>query len=223
MIAVRAVGTVAADVGAITPGVPAGIQHGDVLLLFIETGNQAVTVAGWQAAPSSPANDALSTRISVFWKRIGESEPAPTTSDSGDHQIGRIVAFSGVVRSGNPFNAAASGSDTTADTTGAIPGAVVAVPNCMVVAACTSAVDGITTTEFSGWTNSNLTSVDEQIDNGTDAGNGGAIGVACGIFPLTGSYGTTDVTLANNSRKALWSGALIPDHGFSAPRFLLKM
>lgn len=210
-VAVRAVGAVASAATAISPGLPAGTVAGDILVMFVETNNQAITVSGWTEAANSPQSAATaSTRLTVFWKRAVGGD-ATTTSDSGDHQIGRIIGFSGCVLSGDPFDVTAGAVEATSDTSGSIPGAVTITPNCMVIAACCTTQDGNSTAEFSGWTNANLTSLTELIDNTVNTAGGGGIGVATGLFTGPGNYGATTVTLVNASAKGLWSGALKPD------------
>ena len=209
-IAVRAVGAVAASINAVSPGLPAGTAVGDILVMFVETNNETITAAGWTQATNSPQSDATDvTRLTVLWRRATGTD-ATTTSDSGDHQIARIIGFSGCVTTGDPWNITAGGTETTSDTSGSIPGATTTTANTMVVAACSTGVDGNSTAIFSAWTNASLVSITEQIDNGTNAGAGGGIGAATGIKSAAGAYSATTVTYSGASRKGLWSGALTP-------------
>lgn len=204
------VGTVASGTGTVVPGLPSGLEADDVMILLVETcETHAATVAGWAAAPDSPQSTTR-TRLSVFWKRFVVGDTAPTVSDSGDHQIGRIIAFRGVSTTGNPFNTTAGGVENVEDVTGSVPGSTTTVDNCMVVAACSTKQDAVSTAEFSGWINSTLVSITERMDNCTDAGEGGGFGLAHGVKDVAGAYNATLVTLANASEKAMWSGALTP-------------
>lgn len=210
-IAVRAVGAVASGTTAISPGLPTGTVAGDILVMFLETNNEVITVAGWTAATNSPQLDATdATRLSVFWKRAVGGD-ATTTSDSGNHQVGRIIGFSGCVTSGDPWNITNGAAEALSDTSGSIPGATTTVANCMVVAACCTGTDVASTAFFSAWTNASLASITERIDNVVIAGLGGGIGVATGIKVAAGTYSATTVTYTTASRKGLWSGALAPD------------
>lgn len=205
------VGTLAASVGAITPALPAGTRAGDLLVLFLETQAQAITVSGWTQAANSPQSEAGSaTRLTVFWKRASSSETAPTTSDSGDHQIGRIVGVRGAVLTGDPWNVTAGATEATVDSTGSIPGGTTTVNSCLILAACTTTLDADSTSEFSGWTNANLTGLVEIVDNVSSQGLGGGLGIASGVKTTAGSYGTTTVNYGTASGKALWSGAIKP-------------
>ena len=214
---VRAIGAVANGVAAISPGLPTGTVAGDLLVMFLETNNEAITVSGWTEAPSSPQSDATdATRLTVFYK-IAAGGDATTTSDSGNHQVGRIVGIkAGTFDERNPFNTSAGGTDTTSDTSGSIPGSTTTRANCLILAACCTGRDAASTTEFSAWQNANLLEVIERIDNVVADGAGGGIGVAAGRYPGPGAYGATAVTYATASRKGLISLAVQPP---AAPPF----
>ena len=216
-----AAGTVAASDAAITPALPAGLATNDILLLFLATKNQAITISGqnggtWTEVTNSPQgtgtagyNDA--TRLTVFWSRYNGTQGAPTTSDSGSVQLGRILAYRGVATSGDPWNVTAGAANSTGSTSGNIPGATTTVANCLVVAAIAVALpDEDGTANFLTWTNGNLASLTERTDNTTAAGNGSGIGTATGEKATAGAYGNTAVTYAVTARKGMMSIALKP-------------
>jgi hypothetical protein len=216
-----AAGTVTSGTGAITPALPSGIATGDILLLFLETSNQAISIntpngGTWTAVTNSPqstgtAAGSTGARLTVFWSRYNGTQGAPTTSDSGDHQLGRIIAVRGAVASGNPWDVTAGGVEAASDTSGSIPGATTTVANTLVVAAiATSLPDSSTTTDFSSWTNSNLTGLTERTDNTTSSGNGGGLGIATGTKATAGAYGNTAVTCASSAYKGMMSIAIKP-------------
>lgn len=210
-IAVRAVGAVGTGLGAVTPGLPAGTDVDDILVMFVQTMNQAITVSGWTEAGSSPQSEAgAATRLTVFWKRATGGSDATTTSDSGDHQLARIIGFTGCVTSGDPFDVTAGGSQATPGTALTVPGATTTVANTMVLAAAAVSSDESNTAFFSGWTNANLTNLTERCDNVTLTGAGGGIGVATGEWASIGAYGDTTATMATSNAHAMWSGALKP-------------
>jgi hypothetical protein len=207
--------------GAITPALPAGIATNDILLLFLETSNQAISISNqnggtWTAVTNSPqycgtAAGTTGARLTVFWSRYNGTQGAPTASDSGDHQMGRMIAIRGAVESGNPWNVTAGGTEAVSDTSGSIPGATTTVANTLVVTAiATSLPDASSTAKFSAWTNANLTSVAERTDNSVTAGNGGGLGIATGIKATAGAYGNTTVTLVNAAYKGMMSIAIKP-------------
>jgi len=214
-----AAGAVASGTGAITPALPSGIAANDILLLSLETANQAISISNqnggtWTEVTGSPqgtgtASGTDATRLTVFWSRYNGTQGAPTTSDSGNHQLGRMIAVRGAITSGNPWDVTAGGVEATSDTSGSIPGATTTVANTLVVAAiATSLPDAIGTANFSAWANSNLTSVTERTDNTKNAGNGGGLGIATGEKATAGVYGNTTVTAASSAVKGMMSIAI---------------
>ncbi|OHB41610.1 MAG: hypothetical protein A2Y13_03960 [Planctomycetes bacterium GWC2_45_44] len=216
-----AAGSVASGTGTIAPALPAGIATGDILLLFLETSNQAISISNqnggtWTQVTNSPqycgtAAGTTGARLTAFWSRYNGTQGAPTASDSGNHQLGRMIAIRGAVASGNPWDVTAGGVEAVSDTSGSISGATTTVTNTLVVTAiATSLPDASSTAKFSAWTNANLTSVTECTDNSVTAGNGGGLGVATGIRAATGAYGNTAVTLVNAAYKGMMSIAIKP-------------
>jgi len=216
-----AAGSVASGTGAITPALPAGLQTNDILLLFLETANQAISISNqnggtWTQVTNSPqgygtAGATNATRLTVYWSRYNGTQGAPTTSDSGNHQLGRIIAIRGATTSGDPCNITAGGTESTVDTSGAIPGATTTVANTLVVAAiATSLPDTNGTANFSAWSNGDLSGLAERTDNTRSSGNGGGLGVATGVKAAAGAYTTTSVTCATASTKAMMSIAIKP-------------
>ena len=214
-------GAVTSNTTAITPAIPAGIAANDILLLFLETANQAISITNqnggtWTAVTNSPqgtgtAGSTTATRLTVFWSRYNGTQGAPTTSDSGDHQAGRIISIRGATTTDNPWNVTAGGIEAVSDTTGSIPGATTTVANTLVVTAIAAALpDSTSTTNFASWTNANLTSITERVDSARSAGNGGAIGIATGIRSVTGAHGNTAVTLTTSAYKGMMSIAIKP-------------
>lgn len=195
---VRAVGTVANNQSAIAPGLPSGTVAGDLLIMLLETNNQAITVSGWTEAPSSPQSSAgFLTRLTIFYK-IAAGGDDTTTSDSGDHQIGRIIGIqAGTFNAANPFNAS-NGGKYVETTNPRIMGAVTTtVADCLILMCIAKSQDVSSTTGWSAWTNANLSSITERMDNNTTFGTGGGFGAATGEFASTGSTGTSEVTATN--------------------------
>lgn len=205
------VGAVAASQNAIAPGLPTDTQADDILVMVLETNNEAITVAGWTEAANSPQSDATdATRLTVFWKRATGGADATTTSDSGNHQIGRIIGVRGCITSGDPWDNTAGTTDATSDTSGNFPTFSTSVDNCMVIWACCTGDDGNSTTEFTFDANASVANLTERIDNKTNQQAGGGIGAATGEKASAGSIGNQTVQYANASRKGLWVGALKP-------------
>ncbi len=216
-----AAGAVAYGTGAITPALPSGITTNDILLLFLDTSNQSITIptpngGTWTQVTNSPQGTGTggssgSVALTVFWSRYNGTQGAPTTSDSGDHQIGRMIAIRGATTSGNPWDVTAGGVDATASTTATIPGATTTVANTLVVVACATGLPNSNgTANFSAWTNSNLSSLTEYTDNTRAVGVGGGLGSAAGGKATAGAYGNTTVTLAASAKKGMMSIAIKP-------------
>src|SRR3990167_3527026 len=144
-VAFRAAGAVAAGVGAITPALPTGHTLNDILLLYVETSCQTPPATwpptGWAETPDSPQATpsvnagaaAANTQLHVLWKRHDGSESAPTVGDSGNHTQGVIVAYSGCVTSGDPWDVTAGGASATNDTALTVGGDTTTVANTLVV------------------------------------------------------------------------------------------
>lgn len=214
-------GPIGSAPGSFAPILPSGIQTGDILLLFVETANEASSISNanggtWAQVASSPqqtgtAGGAGATRLTVFWSRYNGSQLNPQLADSGDHQMARMIAIRGAASSGNPWNVTAGGVESTADTSGSIPGATTTVANTLVVVAVAGSLPDVNgSSNFSAWSNANLTNVTERTDNSRDAGNGGALGVATGVKATAGAYGATTVTLGASASKAMISIAIRP-------------
>lgn len=208
-------GATSGDVGnvaAITPAMPAGIASNDILLLFLETSStQAITIAdsnggSWAEVTGSP-QESSATRLTVFWSRYNGTQGAPTTDDSGNHNLGVIVAFRGCKTTGNPWNITSAGSHNTANTSLSITGATTTAANCLVVIG--SSLDDSVPDFGATWTNSDLASISSLYTNViTASGNDGRIGVLSGQKASAGAYGATTNTLTANATKAFMTIAL---------------
>ena len=219
-VAYRASGTFTSSTFTITPPYPGSMQANDVCLLVIESENQAISLSSaqgfvqvptWSPQSAGTAATNPASRLAVFWKRTVGGDTAPTVADSGDHTTGQIHCFSGVVTSGNPWDTGAGGNDGGAnDTSGAIPGATTTVTATLVVLITSTSFNGTSTTQCSGWTNTDLANLTERADNTATSGLGGGHCMATGDMATAGTYTTTTVTLANTSYKGAISLALKP-------------
>ena len=198
---------------------PTGLLAGDILLLFLETANQAITIANsnggtWTALADSPqgtgtAGGTSATSLTVFWSQYNGLQTAPVTSDSGDHQNGVICAWRGATLTGNPWDVTSGGVESSSDTSWSITGDTTTVANTLVVIAGARMNDS-SSAHFSSWTNSDLTSVAERADGGSTGGNGGGIGVAEGQKAAAGSYVASAVTNGTATVKGFITIALKP-------------
>lgn len=219
-VAVRAVGTVDSSQSACVPGVPAGHATNDVELLFVETANQDATLttaAGFVLVTGAEigtgtAGGTNAARMEVFWRRWNGSDGAPTVGDSGNRTQCRIIGFTGVITSGDPFANVVTSTDSSANVGVNIAnsGTAAAAGSQLVAATARALPNASSTAEFSAWTNANTsTGCTERIDNASTAGNGGAMGVCAGVLFGT-TIGTTTATAANSAEEANVSLLLVP-------------
>ena len=108
-----AVGTyAAANNASVTPGLPAGLQDNDILILLTsirEDGGSANTPSGWTLGVGgtvTPANT-VECYIKVFWRKWVTGVTAPTVTftggGTGDTTQARIYAFRNVDVDNSPF------------------------------------------------------------------------------------------------------------------------
>ncbi len=211
-----AAGTARADAGSETYPYPSGIAVDDVLLFLLETSPSTgapVAPAGWTEVTNSPSadtsgTDAQDTRLSVFWRRYDGTGTSVFMSDCGDHQAGIVIAFRNCVLSGNPWDDTAAGSAGSATTAVSCPTVTTAGTDRLILAIATTSREADSTTEFSGWTNANLTGITEIVDFTESNGDGGGIGAAYGFKATAGATGATTATSANAERHAYMTIAL---------------
>ncbi|MCC5840873.1 MAG: exo-alpha-sialidase [Opitutales bacterium] len=218
-------GAPAASTGPIMPPLPSGLLPGDILILFLQTSAPRIYVENtnggvWRslargvASPQSVGTGNDEVHLTAYYSRYNGTQGAPGTNDSGDHQLGVILAFRGVVAKGVPWDTADGNRRAEMTTSAFTPGATTSVPNTLVVGAIATALpDANGTNNFFGWNNTDgMTNLIERVDVSTSAGNGGALGIATADFAPAGrSYGRMRVTLAVPSYKAMLSAALRPE------------
>ncbi len=212
-----AAGAPASGTGNITPPLPAGFLANDILLMFIETANQAVTIpTGWANVTGSPqgvgtVGGSSSTMLTILWKRAVASETTPTITDPGDHALGFIAAFRGCIGVNNPWDVTSTVTDAVSSTSFTIPGATTTRPDCLVVLACALHLDGVAP-RVNSWTNASLANIQIRADNSTTAGNKGSLGMATGELATPSTYGSTSVALSSTQIKAGMTIALRPSN-----------
>lgn len=226
--AFRASGTIDSGNGAVTPGLPTGHALNDILLLVVQSANEAITCpTGYVDVANSPqstgtAATAGSVRLAVCWKRDNGSEAAPTVADTGNHTVARIYAYSGAATSGNPWDVTAGSVDAVATSTPAMVDVTTTVADTRVVYVLGHSRDN-TTDPLAGFTEP--TGVDGGTGNvrfggSISTGTGGGFGIADftktsagaitgGSFTLTSSNTTAKLTIALKPPAAL--GNLVKD------------
>jgi hypothetical protein len=219
---VVAVGAVAASLTAITPAFPAGIAAGDTLITVAEcegvTAPGAYTLpAGWAHITGSPVQQSTNTRLWVIWALYDGVMTAPSLGDSGDHNIGQMLAVRGAPTTGRPWDVAATAVEAVSDTSATWPGVTTTQPDALVLEICSTSAD-IGTAQISSITNANYTGITEQIDSATTNGNGGVIICYSGVKATAGATGQSTATLTTAGFKALMTVAFPPAGIGSAPK-----
>jgi len=198
-------GTIDSTSGAATinPGLPGGWAQNDIFLLLVETANQAIaTPTGYTEVTNSPqgtgtAGAAGATRLGVFWKRATVSESAPAITTSGDHTVARVLAFRGVVTSGDPYEASAGDVEASSVTGVTFPGLTTLGDDRAVLFLHSIDTDSLSAVQhISGWANAALEYVAELIDVAANNSNGGGLAAAIGLMSSAGAIGATTATLS---------------------------
>jgi hypothetical protein len=196
---------------------PPTTQEHDLMLLFVESANQpGADPSGWTAVTGAQQGTgtggaAAAVALEVFWRRASASEGNVTVTDRGDHTLGVILTFRGVVRNGLPYDVV-SGTTQSSTASAVIPGATTTVDNTMVVLAIARDNDAAANAT-SAWTNSDLADLPagfKKYDNGTTTGQGGGLAINTGFKQSAGAYGSTAVTMTNATIMANASLALKP-------------
>ncbi len=198
---IRGVGAMQGAAGSITHTIGGATvpNEGDLILIFLESANQAFTaVTGYLQAPSSPqgrgtAAAANATRLTIFYKIADGTETTYVTGDSGDHNaVGSLII--GNVDELNPFDADAGTNANAAAVTVTCSSVTTTRAECLIINAIATDYDVGSTNAFTNPTNANLTNLTERIDGTTAQQDGGGLGVFTGEKGTAGSTGSTTVT-----------------------------
>lgn len=172
---------------------------GDLLFIECQTSNETVTLPsgfsqiGPQTGTGTPGAVGANLIMGMWKIAASTSEPTVNIPDAGNHTVRGAILIRGVDPSG-PVNAFSDSTGTTASIT--LPGLTTTRGNCLVIHCITDAADNALVGRYSGWTNADLTSVTEDLDGGTNAGNGGGIGAAHGGRAVAGVVGNGSVAFS---------------------------
>lgn len=199
---------------------PVGHQAGDILLLAVQTANQAMTTpsgftAVATAAGTGGAGAAGSTRLSLFWMRATSSAMGTfNIADSGDHQYVHVSLWRGCVATGSPFSVASTITTSAASSALSIAGITTPVAACLVIAVAglgTNASGSVipTPSTMPGWS---------WVQNWytTDGVDGGLM-VGRGVMATAGATGTVTATLSKSATHAKAMMCMSPVQRAAAP------
>lgn len=199
--------------GGIPLAYPSVGEYGDLVLLFLCTANETVSPpSGWNRIGTGvgigTAGTAGAARIEVYYRIAAGGETGTTIPDAGDHLSGFMAVYRGVDTS-NPIEIFQTAYADVASTSIAFPQITTTVDNCLILNAIASDVDS-SAARISGWTNSSLSDLTEQMDYGTSFGFGSGLGYAQGQLATAGTSGITTASLDVASVQALFTIALRP-------------
>ena len=178
-------------------GTPSGFQAGDLLLVVAESQHPGSSATDWvKLVNRSQAAATGTTRLEVHAKiAVGDEGSAVTFTFPAtvNHAAAQMIAIQnhGVsnvstdIVVGTATGGAQGGASPQTNT---IPGITVNADS-LVLLIGSSGLDVESTTEFSNWTNANLTGITEHCDFMTSSGNGGGFGVASGVDSDGGATG----------------------------------
>lgn len=195
---------------------PAGYQDGDMLIMFCESANQTLSVfspAGWTQIGSQAGTGTVGgyqgVGIGVFYRFVSGAQVEPVIQDSGDHTSAIIACFRGIDTT-TPFNGTATDIKAVASTAISCPAITTTFNNCMIVNAIALDKDALDTDTVQGYTNANLVSLTERIDETNLNGQGGGIAVCTGYKEVAGDTGVTTATQDSDTPNAYLTFALNP-------------
>jgi len=209
-----AVGAITSGTGALTIALPTGWIRNDILIAIIATANQNPSpnpATNWNIVSNPPtgfgsAGLSGGLKLHVWWKRAEVGEGTLAFADSGDMQIGRMIAIRGC-RGGDPWDASGTSNTTSAGTAVSWPDITTLTANSLIIGALGGDRDVASTADMSAVTNTNLASITDRMENWVLAGTGGGIYMFTGTNAATGAIGASTGTITSQVF-SLWIGAL---------------
>jgi hypothetical protein len=196
----------------LTVPVPVGLRNNDLMLLFVETANQAITTpTGWTQLANSPqgigpAGLATGVMLEVYYKIAYGNEGSVTVAATANHQTAIIMAYRNVDPAA-PINITAGSTDGTTFSM-SFPSITTTVKNTLIVLAAAMDTDANSSSEMGTVTNPNLISITDRFDQTVNTGAGGGLVITEGIKPSVGATGVSTATAANQLNHAYLTIAL---------------
>lgn len=187
-------GTFQGGTNTITPTIPAGATTGDLLILAVETANEAVTTpGGWTPVPGGQIGTGTAAAIgavamATFYKWYAAGDP--TVADSGNHTTGRIVAFRGVDPTTPFISNAAARVDASGTTTFTSSSVTVPTHGMQLVCVGLDRDAATTDTELNAVANATLIG-SNTVTSGTGGGVGLLYSTTTGALTQTSGFDTS--------------------------------
>lgn len=229
-MAISIVGVGAVDKATpFAPAIAGPVLADDIILILVEqasltTPEASPAATGFAHVTNSPVGpDSAATVLSVLWKRAVGGETSATVTGPSNHGVTRTITIRGVKNTGNPWNVtpAVATEATGVDTGATWPSVTTTAIDCL-VCLCTSNGRDSTAASMGAVTNANLTDIQERMDDFTNVGSGGGIGLATGFKASASAVGSSTATMATTDGKALLTLALEPAPEAAAAAFLRR-
>lgn len=196
----------ASGTAGLTVGAVSATQANDLILLFVESANQAIAtptgytiVTGAQVSAGTAAA-AGGMRLNVFYRWATGADGTVSVADTGDHTTAIKLAYRGVDLT-TPFDATpVTGTKTTASTSSSYPGITTASANALVIFSSALDLDAASTTTTSAQANGNITSLTERHDQTVASGLGGGIVLTDGFKAAAGATGNMTATVTSTQQ-----------------------
>lgn len=203
------------------PGLPAGVEVGDLLLQPAGSGGAAggeatgtikqETAGIWaQLLTATLGND----RLTIFWQVCTETAPAHkliANAGTPGHIMSNVFAIKkGTFNASNPFHRQET---TTQALTKSVSYAAIEtkIAECLIFNISSASLPAANSeTEFGVPTNASLGSLTERADNSTAEGDGGALNVITGTKAVAGAVSATTCTAVTEAVRSLATLAITP-------------
>jgi len=197
----------------LAPAIAGPVLANDFVVLEVEqTGNETTpTATGFAHFTGSPVNVDTSTKLSVMWMRAAGGETSVSVSGPANHGVTRTITLRDVKTIGDGTNVApVTGQETALNTSAEFPTLTTLAADCFILFCIATGRDATTAGLGTLTGGTGLTNVTERIDNFTNVGGGGGIGMVTADKAAAGSIGAATATMASTDAKALLTIALEP-------------
>ena len=194
-------GTAGINVGAVS-----ATALDDLILLFVESANEAITTpSGYDIIPGAQisagtAAAAGGMRLNGFYQWATGADSTVSVADTGNHTAAIKVAYRGVDKT-TPWDATVvTALKTAASTSSSYPGITTATDNALILFVSGLDLDANSTTTTSAQANGNLTGLTELHDQTTASGVGGGIVITEGYLATAGATGDLTATVTSTQQ-----------------------
>lgn len=183
-------GSAAGSTGAVNVGLPTGWAENDYCFMVCEsaTGEAVSAPTDWTEVAGSPVDDGVSTRLTIFERRLTASETNPVpVADPGNHILAVTFAVRGATTTGSPIRASATQIVSTASATVFFPAVAGALEYDYILAICDHGRDASGSSLSNPYgADPDVIALDLATGDGTNQGHGGGAIVLTGTMEVDG-------------------------------------